>query len=71
MLNDPLQLAAALGHIPLIELFLEKGVDIDDKDAKRRIPLFAACEGGSKKAAMWLIERGADVWTSARSDDSY
>lgn len=71
LLNDPMQIAAAHGHIPLIELFLEKGVDINSKDAKGQTPLFAACEGrNSKEAALWLIERGADVFASAESDQA-
>lgn len=70
ILNDPFQLAAEHGHIPLLEFFLEKGVDINVKDARGHTPLFAACEGGSKESAMWLIERGADVYASAQSDDA-
>jgi len=69
-LNDPMQLAAEHGHIPLIEFFLENGVDINAKDARGHTPLFAACEGASKESAMWLIERGADVFASAQSNDA-
>jgi len=69
-LNDPLQLAAEHGHIPLIEFFLENGVDINAKDARGHTPLFAACEGALKESAMWLIERGADVFASAESNDA-
>jgi len=68
MLNDPMQIAAQFGHIPLIELFLEKGVDINAKDAKGQTPLFAACEEGPKETVKWLVERGADTDASAKSE---
>jgi len=67
VLNDPMQFAAAHGHIPLIELFLENGVDINAKDAKGQSPLFAACRRGTKETVKWLMEKGADVtadWTN-------
>jgi len=67
--NDPMQVAAANGHISMIEYFLGKGVDIDAKDAKGQTALFAACDQGSKEAALWLIEKGADVHVEAGSDD--
>merc|ERR1712029_646495 len=60
-LNDPMQLAAAHGHIPIMELFLENGVDINDKDVKGHTALFTACENDQKAAALWLIDKGADV----------
>jgi len=65
--SDPMQLAAAHGHIRLMELFLEKGAKIDSKDAKGHTALFAACEKGPKEAALWLIERGANVSVAAES----
>jgi len=68
MLNDPMQIAALFGHIQLIELFLEKGVDIDAKDAKGQTALFAACEEGTKETVTWLIERGADTDASAKCE---
>lgn len=62
----PLYFAASYGHVELIDLLVEKGATLNDRDDfSRSTPLDAAIGGEHAAAAVRLIEHGADTTYSA------
>jgi ankyrin repeat protein len=62
--RTPLSHAAtsAYGSLETIELFLERGVEVDSKNTNDRTPLsFVACAYDSVETVQLLLERGAEV----------
>uniref|UniRef100_A0A663FKD5 Uncharacterized protein n=1 Tax=Aquila chrysaetos chrysaetos TaxID=223781 RepID=A0A663FKD5_AQUCH len=55
-----LHVAAANGHLTIMEYLISKGAKIDVKDKKGRTPLHGAAEKGHAESAEVLIEKGAD-----------
>lgn len=51
--------AAMKGHVRLIELLLERGADIQEKDCWGNLPLHAAAACGQTKAVEYLLASGA------------
>ncbi|CAH0001181.1 unnamed protein product [Clonostachys byssicola] len=60
---SPLLQAIISNNIPVVELLLEKGADINRpaKHGLKRTPLQQACEHGSFQMVKYLLDRGADV----------
>ena len=58
--------AASEGELPLVELLLVDGLDIDAADAARRTLLSLAAQRGNLDAVEFLLQHGADV--NARDD---
>ena len=56
--KTPLHAAARRGHINVIRLLLDLGVDVNVKDAEGNTPLAEAWDGGRDLAAMMLQENG-------------
>ena len=53
--------AAALGHIGIVELLLDHGAGLDDKeDAEGNSPILAASSGGHISVVELLISKGAN-----------
>ena len=63
VLADPIHDAAKNGNLDLVQAELEKGVDVNLKDAKsmQETPLHFAAEGGQTEVAKLLIAKGANV----------
>jgi ankyrin repeat protein len=59
--NSPLHLAAALGSLPITELLLSKGADINSTNTELNTPLHAAVQNGRDEVAHLLIKKGADL----------
>lgn len=73
-LKDPngltaLHSAARLGHIEIMALLVDKGVDANITGSNRETPLHSAASARRKDAAAWLIEKGAEV--DARNKAGY
>lgn len=58
--------AAQKGHVTCMVQLLEKGAAIDQVDAEGRSPLMCALEADNPEAAMFLIQRGADICMSRK-----
>jgi ankyrin repeat protein len=59
--RTPLNEAARLGHLSLVELLLWKGADVDKPDANARTPVLAAAANGHLGVVDRLIQHGADI----------
>jgi ankyrin repeat protein len=59
---QPLGLAAFFGHLPLVELFLERGVQVNSASHNEQavMPLNSAAAGGHFEVARALLAAGAD-----------
>jgi len=45
----------------LIYYLVEHGVDINNENMFKEMPLFYACRNGNKDLVQYLVERGADI----------
>ena len=59
--------AARLGLINIVQMFLSAGFDVNSEDDNRATPLIAACRGGHSELASFLIDHGADPWKRQRN----
>jgi len=57
-----LHLAAMKGYLPIVQMLLEKGMDINARDNYGWTPLHLAAERGQQAVVKALLERGADVY---------
>ena len=55
--------ASQNNQIELLEIFLQKGLSLEVRDAKGRTTLAWACYQGHERVAEWLIGNGASVTT--------
>jgi ankyrin repeat protein len=55
----PLHTASCL-HLPMVQLLVRRGADIEARDNKRRTPLMCAAQAGKVDVVTWLVEAGAD-----------
>jgi ankyrin repeat protein len=53
--------AAGEGDLERMQLFLDRGADIEQRSQWQSTPLGAACAHGQTEAARWLIARGARI----------
>ena len=60
----PLHAAAAHGFLPLIQLLLENGADVEARDASGFTPLLDAAEQGRTQAIRLLFNAGAKIDTT-------
>jgi ankyrin repeat protein len=58
---DHLSLATANGHLELISLFLDSGIDVNSINASGYTPLMYACGRGRLETVQLLLSKGADV----------
>lgn len=54
-----LHYAARLGHMPLLKMFLEEGLDVNICTTDGRTPLASACMGGQTHIVEFLLQNGA------------
>jgi ankyrin repeat protein len=54
-----MHMAAALGHLPIMEFLLKEGLTVDFPDKNGRSPLYAASRSGNLEGARYLVSRGA------------
>ncbi|MEU2991975.1 ankyrin repeat domain-containing protein [Streptomyces griseoincarnatus] len=64
----PLVLAATCGHPDVVELLLDRGADIEDRDVKGWSPLEWAVSFGQVEAVQLLLARGAEPTERALAD---
>ena len=55
--NTPLHVAAMKGHIEIVEMLLEKTVDIDRKNEDEQTPLLVAAKEGRPRQ-VWILPSG-------------
>lgn len=58
---DALLIATAQNHLPMVELLVAHGADIDVKDHQGYTPLFIAVNSGFKEIALHLVQNRASV----------
>nr|XP_034977273.1 ankyrin-3-like [Zootoca vivipara] len=58
-----LHIAAAHGHIEIIDYLIGKGAKLEVKDKKGRTPLHRAAERGHGEAVKMLLQSGANMYT--------
>ena len=63
-----LMLASAQGHVPVVELLLQRGAKVDRLDAKGRSALMLAAEKGRADVVQLLLKAGADVSLGDHAD---
>jgi ankyrin len=56
-----LHISAIHGLVPLMEIFLSKGVNINDTDRAGNTPLILAVEAKKMNSVEFLVNRGADI----------
>jgi ankyrin repeat protein len=59
--NSPLHMAAAIGSLPITELLLSEGADINATNTELNTPLHAAVQNGRDEVSKFLIKNGADL----------
>ncbi|OXV05084.1 hypothetical protein Egran_07148 [Elaphomyces granulatus] len=68
-LLTPLMGATQSGQVVMARLLLERGAQIDGKDAFERTALICAATAGQAEVVRLLLERGADVHANAKEID--
>jgi hypothetical protein len=56
-----LMIAAAAGDKPMVEMLLDSGADVNDKNLSNETPLIHAAFNGHKEVVELLLAKGADV----------
>jgi ankyrin repeat protein len=64
----PIHEAAVAGDVELVEMLIENGADVDDRDVHGYTPLLLAIQAGHTDIAKVLIAGGADVNARAVND---
>jgi len=59
--NSQLHMAAARGSLPITELLLSEGADINATNIELNTPLHAAIQNGRDEVSRFLIKNGADL----------
>jgi len=59
--NTLLHISAIFGHYQLVQLLIEKGLQVNDKNNSGETPLFGVSRGGFLKCLQILLENGADA----------
>ena len=63
--------AAQTDSVELIELLIDKGIDVNVKNRTGQTPLHLACRSGNKEVVELLIDKGADVNAKAQSQNQF
>lgn len=58
-----LHIAAAHGHIKIVDYLIKKGAKLDVMDKKGRTPLHRAAENGHNDAVKMLLQAGANIYS--------
>ncbi|CAO2839472.1 unnamed protein product [Amaranthus hypochondriacus] len=58
--DTALHLTCLYGHLPCVQLLLERGASLETKDEDGAIPLHDACAGGFTEIVQFLISRAVD-----------
>ncbi|XP_071722895.1 uncharacterized protein [Rutidosis leptorrhynchoides] len=58
--DTALHLTCLYGHLPCVQLLLERGADLEVKDEEGAMPLHDACAGGFAEIAQLLVSRAND-----------
>ncbi|KAI4715620.1 purine and uridine phosphorylase [Aureobasidium sp. EXF-10727] len=67
---EPLIFASLYGLMKTVEMLLDKGANVNAKDAHYGSPLMAASVGGRSQTARLLLRRGADINASGGNFDT-
>ena len=59
--GTPMHAAAHAGHIDILSLLLDHGVDVDILNQVKETPLLRASHSGKREAGRYLLYRGADI----------
>ena len=59
--GTPLHVAAHAGHIDILSLLIDHGVDVDILNRGNETPLLRALHSGKREAGRYLLDRGADI----------
>jgi ankyrin repeat protein len=65
--GTPLHAAADKGHVDIVFLLLDRGVDVESQDSQGRTALYIASESGRTEVVRSLIDRGANLNAEART----
>lgn len=57
----PLHVAAQIDGVPVMQIMINKGARIDERDMLGQTPLHAAASHGRKKAAICLLDHMAEI----------
>ncbi|KAJ4426014.1 hypothetical protein ANN_27641 [Periplaneta americana] len=68
--HDTFVMGCLEGHLETVKLLVEKGADVNTKDASKRTPLFCAIDGSHVNVVQFLIESGANVNAYDEQDQS-
>uniref|UniRef100_A0A1S4CNF6 Ankyrin repeat domain-containing protein 1 n=1 Tax=Nicotiana tabacum TaxID=4097 RepID=A0A1S4CNF6_TOBAC len=68
--DTALHLTCLYGHLPCVQLLLERGASLEPKDEDGAIPLHDACAGGYTEIAQLLINSAPDPECVERMLDS-
>ncbi|XP_013410881.1 ankyrin repeat and protein kinase domain-containing protein 1 [Lingula anatina] len=69
--RQPVHFAACDGHIPLLQVLLTSGVNVNTLDAEERTPLHWAATFGQHEVAKYLISCGANVNIDAAQNNGF
>ena len=65
--RTPLQLAASVGSVPVVNRLIAAGADVDAADSRGRTPLHAAAWNGHLEVVTTLLKAGAAVGGTSKS----
>jgi hypothetical protein len=65
----PVHSAAIAGHVGVLKIFLESGIEVDLRDEFGRTPFLAAANGHELEAMKYLLAQGADPTARANGSD--
>ncbi|RDW80273.1 hypothetical protein BP6252_04911 [Coleophoma cylindrospora] len=60
--SNPLHIAAVRGYTEIVELLVDRGIDINARDSQGWTALHLATERGQHKVVKILLEKGADIF---------
>lgn len=69
--RPPMHHAADGGHVDILELLVESGANVDEKDKHGMTPLLSAIFEGHKDCVEYLLSKGASKTGTAPSGQSY